>query len=192
MAILDLNALSAYSLTMKGLVDYYNAQEINESTENDFDKIPFGAFPQNYAYKKKKGGHFKKTAYPNAWLDQKHSYINISAVAGDSAKELPVKDLFEIKDEQKLKYLWQWIEKCGENNFDNSNKGEYGDYDAKVYKPKFYDSKVADYKYGSHMKNFKLKAYEPASLTTTGLRDIDISNLDPFGIDENGEITGLF
>ena len=190
MAILDLNAFSAYSLTMKGLVDYYNAQEINESTDNDHDKIPFGAFPQNYAYKKKNGGHYKKTAYPNAWLDQNHSYINISAAAGDSASELSVKDLFEIKDEQGLTYLWQWIKTSGEQGPHNSAEGNYGDYDAKVYKPKFYDSKVTDYKYGSHMKQFILKAYEPASLTTTGLRDIDISKLDAFGIDDNGEITG--
>ena len=187
MAIINLGHLSAYALTLSGLQDYYY-----RSTPGD---KPYAAFPQAYKYKKKKNNkEYRKTGYPNAWINQENTYLDLSAIAGDQAKGLPVKTIFEDKDEQTLKYLWQWIQVSGtEAEKDSGDQdGNYGKYDALMHHPDEYNEKVSGYNYGSNMKKFEITNFEPASITTTGLQNINTQNLNAYGIDENGNITGEF
>ena len=100
MAILNLEDLSAYALTMEGLEDYYNKSA----------SAPYAAFPQAYKYTtksktafgKKKTNKYNKTGYPNAWIDQDSSSLDVSAAAGSVASDLSVKSRVSDKDEQTL------------------------------------------------------------------------------------------
>ena len=187
MAILNLEDLSAYALTIEGLEDYYN-----KSTN-----APYAAFPQAYKYTTKsktawggnKTNHYDKTGYPNAWIDQSNTYLDLSAADGPNASKVSVESIFKDKVQQDLTYLWQWIQKGGTGTQGDST-GTPGEFDALMYFPESYNSKVSGFDYTNNMNSFGISDYGPASITTTGLTSIDIGYLETYGVDDNGDSTG--
>jgi hypothetical protein len=177
MAKIDINEFATYGLMAQSLDAYFN-------NAGDQSYTPPGGFHQNYHMKTKKKKYNKDTV-PNAWADP-NSTLQFNA-QGSGAKGV-IND-FLNKDENTLKYFWQWAHQYGGDQPTNTETSNPAIIQMSPWNG---GNAIPQFKYTSNKFDW-INWYDQINMWSSGDKNIDSSNVQQLALDQtdNLEVTGI-